>query len=37
MCIKFQNVTGGGKFFEAKFECFFHAVSGIQFCVFATL
>ncbi len=34
--MKFQNVTGG-KFFEAKFECFFHAASGIQFCVFATL
>ena len=26
--MKFQNVTGG-KFFEAKFECFFHAGRGV--------
>ena len=34
---KLRNRTDDGKFFKAKFVYFFHAASGIQFCVFATL
>lgn len=34
--LKIPDRTDGGKFFEAKFTYFFHAVAGIPFRVLAT-
>ena len=34
--LKVPDRTDGGKFFEAKFTYFFHAVAGIPFRVLAT-